>query len=260
MKRLCIFLILLPVVFFLTACEEEPPPPKPKPPKTAPQKPQSQAQTEPARESAWPFMASDSDDAELATNLMAKNYVLIFDGSGSMNDVECSAGKRKIDAAKSAVTEWSKSIPADANLGLVSFHSRGWSHLALASGSVANFGATLQPLGPGGKTPLTKALANAYAELTKQGRKQLGYGEYTIVIVTDGIANNETLLAQEVKKILAESPVCVFTIGFCIGDRHSLNQPGQTEYRAADNPTQLREGLAEVLAESESFDDATFDQ
>jgi len=260
MKRLCIFLILLPVIFFLAACEEEPQPPKAKP-KAAAQKPTPQpAKTGPERESAWPFLASDSDAGELAANLMAKNYVLVFDGSGSMNDVECSAGKRKIDAAKAAVTEWSKSIPADANLGLVSFHSKGWSNLALTSGNIANFAAALQPLGPGGKTPLTKAVSNAYDELTKQGRKQLGYGEYTIVVVTDGIANNETLLAQEVQKILAESPVCVFTIGFCIGDRHSLNQPGQTEYRAADNPEQLREGLAEVLAESESFDDASFDE
>lgn len=48
------------------------------------------------------------------------------------------------------------------------------------------------------------------------------------------------------------------TIGFCIGEKHSLNQPGRTLYRAADNPEQLRAGLADVLAEAPSFADQKF--
>jgi hypothetical protein len=45
----------------------------------------------------------------------------------------------------------------------------------------------------------------------------------------------------------------VQTIGFCIGPKHSLNQAGRTIYRAADNPAELRQGLADVLAEAPQF-------
>jgi hypothetical protein len=54
--------------------------------------------------------------------------------------------------------------------------------------------------------------------------------------------------------MLAESPVVLHTIGFCIGEAHALNQPGRTYYRAADDPGALRRGLDEVLAESPVFD------
>ena len=96
--------------------------------------------------------------------------------------------------------------------------------------------------------------------MTRQGRRQLGYGEYTIVVVTDGIANDENRLRTAVDVILANSPITVYSIGFCIGARHSLNQPGNTVYKSADNPEQLAEGLKDVLAESEFFDAAEFEK
>jgi hypothetical protein len=43
------------------------------------------------------------------------------------------------------------------------------------------------------------------------------------------------------------------TIGFDIGEGHSLNQPGKTDYSSAQNPEQLRKSLQDVLAESEEF-------
>ena len=91
-----------------------------------------------------------------------------------------------------------------------------------------------------------------------QARKQLGYGEYTIVVVTDGIANDTRLLANRVRRILDVSPINIYTIGFCIGTDHSLNQAGRTTYKAANNPQELRQGLQEVLAEAEHFDITDF--
>jgi hypothetical protein len=100
----------------------------------------------------------------------------------------------------------------------------------------------------------------AYKAFTDQGRRQLGYGEYTIVVVTDGIANSIPQLQQVVDKIIATTPINIYSIGFCIGKEHSLNQPGRTLYKSADNPEQLDKGLREVLAESESFDEVEFSQ
>jgi Ca-activated chloride channel homolog len=206
----------------------------------------------------WPFIKSESGDRELAANLTAKNYLLVFDGSGSMNGSECSAEKTKIEAAKAAVAEWSKTLPEDANLGIVAFSQSKWASLPLTGGKRENFIRFIKSLNAGGTTPLTEAFEKAYKELTRQGQSQLGYGEYTIVSVTDGYANDPDSLAQWVRYILSNSPITIYTIGFCIGKDHSLNQPGYTIYKAADNPDELRQGLKEVLAESEIFDESDF--
>ena len=110
---------------------------------------------------------------------------------------------------------------------------------------------------PGSGTPLTRAVQMAYELLTEQAGKQLGYGEYHMVIVTDGAANQPEKLTQTVNAVLTHSPIIMSTIGFCIAETHSLNQPGRTIYKAADNPEALRQGLQDILAESESFEDVT---
>lgn len=256
------------MLFFLFGCSEEPPPPKPAPakPKTPkPSAPQAKlaAKAEnqaPANLSnkTWPFITDEQEAKGLAQNPLTQNYILIFDGSGSMGDVKCSAGRRKIEVAKEAVTEWSKTVPTDANIGLVAFHNKGWVIGKLGQTDRHKFIQGVQSLFYGGKTPLTKAFNQAYQDMTRQGQQQLGYGEYTIVVVTDGIANSPGQLSHIVNTINAASPITIYTIGFCIGEKHSLNQPGKTIYKAADNPEALRQGLREVLAESVTFDDADF--
>ncbi len=194
----------------------------------------------------------------MAQDLVAKNYFLIFDGSGSMQKMKCSGNRPKIDVAKEAVVQWSKTIPPEANLGLFAFHSQGKSVLPLTPGNREHFIGTLKGIQAGGGTPLTNATAHAYRELTQQGKRQLGYGEYTMVVVTDGIADNADLLSRNVRAVLNTTPITIYSIGFCIGEQHSLNQPGETIYKAADNPAELRRGLEEVLAESEQFDESQF--
>ncbi|MBF0468903.1 MAG: VWA domain-containing protein [Desulfamplus sp.] len=197
------------------------------------------------------------EDASIANNLIARNFLLIFDGSGSMAELECGAGRRKIEVAKEAVTEWAKTVPDDANLGLVAFYHKMWAELDLGPAVDQRdlFSQQIEKLWASASTPLAEALEKAYEKLTLAGRKQLGYGEYTIVVVTDGIADDPEFLHEYINRILAESPVNIYTIGFCIGESHSLNQPGRTTYRSADNPDELKKGLSQILAESESFDE-----
>ncbi len=268
MKRISSILITTLMLFFLFGCSEEPTPPKPAPakpkatkPATKAKKPAANAQKPAAANLSnkiWPFLSDEQEARGLAQNPLTQNYILIFDGSGSMGDVKCSAGRRKIEVAKEAVTEWSKTVPADANIGLVAFHNKGWVIGKLGQTDRQNFIQGVQSLSYGGKTPLTKAFNQAYQDMTRQGGRQLGYGEYTIVVVTDGIANSPAQLSHIVNTINAASPIMIYTIGFCIGEKHSLNQPGETIYKAADNPEALRQGLQEVLAESVTFDDADF--
>jgi Ca-activated chloride channel family protein len=250
-------------LFLLAACGEEPQPvqkPAAQAPSPSQQPVQPDARKAPARSSAWPFMSTDEAPADLAGNLTARNFMLIFDGSGSMDENECAGASRKIDIAKQAVVAWSKSVPADANLGLYAFHASGTSTLPLSAGNRDGFMQSVMSIQAGGRTPLTQAMLKSFEALTEQGSRQLGYGEYTIVVVTDGIANDPDQLKNAVDTILDRTPITIFSIGFCIGSRHSLNQPGRTLYKSADNPEQLMTGLQEVLAESEVFDEQEFSE
>jgi Mg-chelatase subunit ChlD len=220
-----------------------------------------QAKSEAVRTAvAWPFLTSEQVESTLAENPMARNFLLIFDGSGSMGNKDCAGNSRKIDVAKRAVMAWSKSVPANANLGLYAFHNPGHLTLPLASGNRDAFMQTVNRIIAGGNTPLAEAMAYAYETFTEQGRRQLGYGEYTIVVVTDGRANSISDLENAVDTILSKTPINIYSIGFCIDEHHSLNQPGRTIYKSADNPEQLKQGLQGVLAESESFDELEFSQ
>ncbi len=221
--------------------------------------PQKQTATALSTVASWPFTGREKDAPLLDSKLTRKNYLLIFDGSGSMNEKKCSGMLTKAEAAKDAVKEWSVSVDADANLGLIVFDEQGLSlRVPLGINNREQFRKQIEAVTPNYKTPLTRSFDHAYQLLTEQAFKQLGYGEYTIVVVTDGIANEPQALANSVNRILSRSPVMINTIGFCVATNHSLNQPGKTFYTAANDPAALRQGLQAVLAESESFDLSAF--
>jgi Ca-activated chloride channel family protein len=206
-------------------------------------------------ENTWPSLEGDGQEVPVSDDLFAANYYVVLDGSDSMNRVACSAGKDKIEAARTALSSFAASVPPGANLGLAVFESRGIGELLpLGTGNREDFNRAVAQVRAGGGTPLRSAIALAYEKLVEQGRRQLGYGEYNLVVVTDGIASEGEDPTDMVNRMLAESPVLLSTIGFCIGEDHSLNQPGRVYYRAADNPEALRKGLEDVLAEAPAFD------
>ncbi len=204
-----------------------------------------------ATDNSWP--ALEGMDT-LADNLLAENYYIVFDGSGSMAGEDCTDGRSKMEEAKFAVSQFLNRIPAEANVGLFVFDMAGISERA--------------PLGPtprpalvkiindsqaGGGTPLSAGIEQGYRALLAQGQRQLGYGQYNLVVVTDGEASPGFDPAGVVGHVLAQSPVNLHTIGFCIGTDHSLNQTGRTFYKAADDPKSLAQGLEAVLAEVPDF-------
>lgn len=201
---------------------------------------------------AWP--PGRAEPGTLSADLFAKNYYVVLDASGSMNERACSGSEPKLAAAKAALASFSQSVPAQANLGLQVFDVAGvreW--LPLATGNREQFTQMVRQVRANGGTPLRDSVRKAYAKLLEQGAKQLGYGEYHLVIVTDGAADPGQDPTPVVNEILAESPVVLQTIGFCLGPEHSLNQAGRTIYRAADNAAELGQGLADVLAEAPQF-------
>jgi len=206
----------------------------------------------------WPYLEEGQQGA-LAGNLLASNIYIVFDGSGSMGEGGCSNGDAKINVAKRAVIEFAKSIPKETNIGLVAFDNSGTrERVALSQIDTEYLIATVNAIRYGSGTPLSAAMRQAYKALTDQGKKQLGYGEYHILVVTDGQANNASDLNREVNKILKYSPIIISTIGFCIDENHSLHQPGKTNYSTANDYESLLQGMRSVLAEAPSFSVSDF--
>ncbi|THB75135.1 MAG: VWA domain-containing protein [Gammaproteobacteria bacterium] len=202
----------------------------------------------------WPMLKDDESGQTVANNLLAKNYYFVVDGSGSMHNIECSDHYTKMEAAKIALTEFARNIPTDANVGVVAFDRKGTSErMALQPKNESAFNTAVQQVTYGGGTPLLSSIDIALQKITEQGRRQLGYGEYNIIIVTDGAASEGQDPTPLVNEIINESPVLIHTIGFCLNENHSLNQPGRTYYKAANNIESLRQGLGDILAESEQF-------
>ena len=112
----------------------------------------------------------------------------------------------------------------------------------------------------GGRTPLGRSVSYAMEALSAQARKQLGYGEYHLVVVTDGEASDTIYLDQAIDNVLSISPITIHTVGFCIGQNHTLNRKGYTLYHTANNPSSLMKGLNLVLAEAPTFNESSFNE
>ena len=234
-------------VLLSAACSEDPPPAPPAQTQAAP------VVSQPAPTPPWP---GQSKDTTLAANPLAKNYYLVFDASGSMSDRSCEGSEAKLQAAKSALTAFAKSIPADANVGLLVFGAGGIRQvLPLADASRVQLIDAVASINASGGTPLKTSIQQAAQALTDQGRRQQGYGEYHLVVITDGEHTPDSEDPRKVvEDILNRSPILIHTLGFCLGERHSLNQAGRILYKAANNQQELEQGLGAVLAESPAFD------
>lgn len=196
------------------------------------------------------WYGSDTDK-NVDALLTRRNFLIVLDGSGSMAGSHCSGSLTKIVAAKQAIATFARKLKPEDNLGLCAFDSRGVTERAPLSLNRAAFNEALQDVRSDSNTPLGTAVALGYSLLQKQASRQLGYGEYYLVVVTDGDADKGNDPRSIVNKIVSDSPVVISTIGFCIGEGHSLNRPGLTLYHDATSLEELDRGLESVLAESE---------
>ena len=212
--------------------------------------------TAPKATAVWPPVDAS---VTLAANLQQMNIVVVYDGSGSMDYDACGASGNRHSNAVPAVKKFVAAVPAEANLGLLVFDTRGTTvRVPLALKNAVTFNAALDNVNIGSGTPLKNAITQAYRVLEKQAQAQLGYGRYVMLIVTDGEASSGQSPTRVVDFMVDKTAIEVHTVGLCISGRHSLNQPGRTFYTDAQNPDQLVAGLTSVLAEA-TADQVTFD-
>ena len=204
---------------------------------------------QPARND-WPPILSSSNSFSAAIDLLKVNYYVILDGSGSMGESECNGGKNKMADAIDALSTFVDAVPQDANIGVSVFNNNTIMELIPLQSEAGLNTTLLSQMVPGGAALLRSAMHYAYAEMISQGERQLGYGEYHLLVISGGMTTEGEDPAAVVRRILSESPVNLYTIGFCSGSDHRLDQPGFISYHAADNLAALKQALSDVLAEA----------
>lgn len=207
-----------------------------------------------------PFGAPSGDYTAQPDRKLARNFYVIFDGSGSMRDRRCAGNyRRKLAAAQWAFTEFLPSVEAEANLGVLSFDKKGLREVVpLGPDNRDSIKNAVDGVVAGGGTPLGPSIRLAVQSLQEQREIQLGYGEYHLVVVTDGKADSRVQLRKAMERA-NDAGVLVHTIGFCVSADNELRSASYS-YRSASDPEELRAAVLSVLAESEDFQPMEFEQ
>lgn len=210
---------------------------------------QTQTQSgQPASPNADPRMTDSSIQGEIST---ARNFYFVFDGSGSMSG-------SKIREAKAAVKTFIGTVPSEnVNLGLYVFDTNGSREVVpLAPNNRAAFLAAVDRVSDGGGTPLGASIEQGVKSLNVQYQKQLGYGEFRLIVVTDGESSDSITTGVREAQRLA---VPLYTIGFDMGTTHELRKYS-VSYQSANNGKELTKALEQAASELDVYDPADFQQ
>ncbi len=179
---------------------------------------------------------------------LRRNYEIVFDTSGSMSG-------KKLKIAKESLKRFLARLPAETYVGLIVFErGRPKEVLPIDRHAPATLARTVDRMKAGGHTPIKDSIELAMKNLAKRKAEQFGYGDFIILIVTDG---EETIdprgLPGTVRRAI-DSGYVIDVIGFDLPREHSLKAL-VTNYRHAGNQAELDRALSDVLAEAESFEE-----
>lgn len=186
------------------------------------------------------------------TDLHTENIIVILDASGSMNDkFRADQSKSKMEAAKEALREVLAKVPENTHIGLLVFSGSNvqddWVY-PLGPKNTERLMTAIELPQPGGGTPLGKYMRIGANRLLEQREKQYNYGNYRLLIVTDGVANDEAKVAQYTPEII-DKQIRVDVIGVDMQTDHLLAKDADS-YRRADNPGALVAAVSQILAET----------
>lgn len=191
--------------------------------------------------------------AQERTNVYSHNIVIVFDASGSMEEnISTGNGRiQKIAAAKNAVRKVVAALPPDTNIGLFVFgRVRDSNPVPIGPKNDALISDAIAGIEASGGTPLGEYIQKAADQLLAQRQKNLGYGWYQLIVVTDGEANDKSLMDKVATEVLRRG-LAMDVIGVGMTNTHSLAKRS-TSYRAANDTAALDKALQEVTAETGS--------
>lgn len=186
------------------------------------------------------------------SELHTDNIIVILDASGSMRDkFRADQTKSKMDAAKEALREVLAKVPEDTHIGLLVFSGENianeWVY-PLGPKDTDRLMAAIDVPQPGGGTPLGRYMRVGANRLLEQREKQYNYGNYRLLIVTDGEATDKAKVARYTPEILNRQ-IRVDVIGVDMKTDHNLAKDADS-YRKADNPGELVAAVSQILAET----------
>ncbi len=200
--------------------------------------------------------AAQEPPGALSDNLAAPDALhvaVVLDDSGSMMEPMPGSGESKMTVAKTALREVFAALPPGARVGVYLLNgygaglNGGSELLPIAPHAAQEVNDKLEFVFPGGGTPLGERIAQA-AEALRVERAARKYGDYRLLIVTDGEATDPDRMSAAVPAALGAG-LTVDVIGVAMRGNHALATQVD-RYRRADDPAALREALREVLAES----------
>ena len=180
------------------------------------------------------------------------NIVVILDASGSMQDkFSGDRTKSKMEAAKAALQEVLSKVPDDTHIGLLVFSGANirneWVY-PLGPKDTEKLIAAIHLPQPSGNTPLGKYIRIGANRLLEQREKQYSYGNYRLLVVTDGEASDADKVKHYTPEILNRQ-IRIDVIGVDMQTDHMLAKVVDS-YRKADNPGELIAAVSEILAET----------
>jgi uncharacterized protein YegL len=189
-----------------------------------------------------------------AQEVYLDNVVIVLDASGSMCNNMRGANIQKLAAAKAAIKEVIKTIPATTQVGLLVFNGKadGWAY-PLGPRDDEKMLSAVASLTADGGTPLGAYMKTGADKLLESRKSQYGYGSYRLLIVTDGEASDPKLVEAYTPDIIARG-IVTDVIGVDMASDHTLATRVHS-YRRANDPDSLRQAIREVFAEvGKTFD------
>jgi len=205
--------------------------------------------------------------AKTGTTRQVENYIVVLDGSGSMDRaITSDRTKTKWDVAVEALLEVTDQLPENTNLGLLVFGANaggnGWVY-EFSKLDHAKLADAVARLSPDGGTPLGTYLKRGADRLMDIRQEQHNDGKsYTLLVLTDGEADrgNEQRLVKRYTPEIVERGIICNVIGLDMDEDASL-KTAATNYRLARNAGDLSRAIsASLTAEvsSGSPEDAQF--
>lgn len=176
------------------------------------------------------------------------NIIIVLDASGSMSNA---MGKNnRLQVAKEAITTVVQTMSQQSNLGILVFSGSGkdsdWLH-QLGPINMDVIKNNLKRLAPSGGTPLGNYMKKARYALEAQRQKQLGYGTYRMLILTDGEASDHKFMMKETPIVL-NNGIYLDVIGVAMKNNHTLAKRANS-YRSAMDQNALMQAVKKVLSE-----------
>jgi hypothetical protein len=157
-----------------------------------------------------------------------------------------------MSVAKTALARVVKQLPEQTKFGLLLMNGArermGWL-IPLGSLDRSSALSQIENVRPDGGTPLGKSMKTAMDELLAL-RSKIPYGDYRLLVVTDGEATDRNVLEAYLPDMLARG-VLVDVIGVDMKSEHSLATKAHS-YRKANDAASFEKALNEIFAESNS--------